>query len=375
MVVNYSHYSLDADHPCHSSMTGRQDYCTPTAYGIDRSSIFRNRGDGSFEDKTVETGLAAHFGPGLGIVTSDFDGDGWTDMLVANDGQPNLLWRNDAGQRFIEEAMPRGIAVNRQGIAEANMGVVAVDLDEDCDEDVFITHYRDQMNTLWFNDGQGRFEDRTPETGLGLVSFPFNAFGIGDLDYDNDGRIDLFVANGEVTHIAAQLAAGSPHPLEQRDLLFQNLGGGRFEDVSQAGGASFDRPAVGRGTAVGDVDNDGDADLLVMHNQGAVRLLINQVGQNARWLGIQLVDREGQLDPIGARLRFELADGTAHCRRAKRDGSYASAHDPRVLLGLAGRAEPKYVDVVWPDGERERFKGLEEDRYQNIRQGTGEQTP
>lgn len=374
-VVNYNRYSLESDHACHSAATGRQDYCTPTAYPTDPSTLFRNRGDGTFEDVSMPSGFATKQGPGLGIVASDFNLDGWPDILVANDGEPNLLWINQAGQRFVEEGLSRGVAVNRHGVPEANMGVTVADLDQDCDEDVFITHYRDQMNTLWLGDGHGLYEDRTPESGLGFVSLPFNGFGVGDLDYDNDGRLDLYIANGDVTIVAEQFAAGDPHPLKNTDLLFRGGQGEKFEDVTAHAGPAFQIPAVGRGASVGDVDNDGDPDILATYNHGPARLLLNQVGQDASWLGLRLVAGEPPVDSLGAQVMVTLADGRRVCRRARTDGSYASAQDPRVLIGLGRDGPPREVAVTWPDGLRESFDGLMPEQYHTLRKGTGNKVP
>ncbi|MCB0215048.1 MAG: CRTAC1 family protein [Caldilineae bacterium] len=370
-VVNYTRYSLSGDHPCHSAATGRPDYCTPTAYPADSSSLFHNRGDGRFEDWSAQVGLAERTGPGLGIVAGDVDRDGWIDLLLANDGQPNQLWMNRGGGRFEEQGLRRGVGVNRQGLAEANMGVVLADLDEDCDEDLFITHYHDQMNTFWRNDGDGVFEDRTPESGLGFVSLPDNGFGAVEIDFDNDGRLDLFTANGDVTGIPAQVAAGDPLPLKQRDRLYRNFGAGRFEDRSDRAGDAFAEPAVGRGAAGGDLDNDGDLDLVVAYNHGPVRLLRNRIGQDAAWIGLRLVEGDPIVDSLSARVELRLTDGRRLCRRVRVDGSYASAQDPRVLIGLGRGGQVAEARVTWPDGQDEGFGALETGRYQTLRRGEG----
>jgi enediyne biosynthesis protein E4 len=370
-VVNYNQYTVAADHPCYDQKSGRRDYCGPTAYPSQPSTLFHNRGDGTFEDVTAATGFAATYGPALGVIAADFNRDGWSDVLVANDGQPNTLWVNNGGKRFTEEALMRGVAVNRAGAAEANMGVAAVDVNSDCADDLFTTHIGGETNTLWLNDGTGLFEDRTPDSGLGPVSLPYTGFGVGDMDYDGDGLPDLFVTNGAVLIRPEQAATGDPLPLREPALLFHNLGGGRFADVSAQAGAEVTQPAVGRGVAVGDVDNDGAADLLVTFNQGPVQLLRNNVGAAAPWLGLRLVGADGRRDQLGAEATLTLSDGRQICRRAHSDGSYASAQDPRVLAGLSGGAQVTGLAVTWPDGQREQFDPPALGQYHTLRQGSG----
>lgn len=372
VVVNYNRYSLEADKACHNASLGLPDYCGPHSYPTEPGSLFRNRGAGSFEDVSLASGFAASYGPAMGVAAADLTGDGWSDILVANDGQPNLLWVNQQDGRFAEEGMARGLAVNRLGSAEANMGIVAQDLDQDCDPDVFITHLDNEMNTLWLNQGQGHFEDRTPASGLGPASLPFTGFGVADLDADNDGRADLFVTNGEVNVIAEQVGAGDPLPLKQNDLFFRGLGGGRWEEASAAAGPSLGQAAVGRGLAMGDVDNDGDTDLLQTFNNGPVRLLVNQQGQDRAWLGLELVDAQGRGPVTGVLATLSAADQAPRCRRAAADGSYASAQDPRLLFGLDDDAAGAYqAALLWPDGSRETFEGLAPGRYHRLRQGEG----
>jgi hypothetical protein len=374
-VVNYDHYDLEHDHLCNSASTGRREYCGPTNYPYSSSSLFRNRGDGSFENTSAESGFADLRGPGLGIAAVDVDRDQWMDILVANDGEPNHLWMNRSGERFEEEGIVRGVGVNAAGMAEGNMGIVAADLDDDCDEDVFITHYRDQSNTLWLNDGSGFFQDGTARSGLGFTSMPDNGFGAVEIDYNNDSLLDLFVANGHVNTISEQAAAGDPLPLKQLDRLFQQSQKGRFVDVSASAGEAFQVPAVGRGAAGGDLDNDGDTDLIVSYVQGPVRLLRNRVGQDLPWIGLRLVEGEPPVDSLGAQLKLTLADGRSLCRRVRSDGSYAAAQDPRILIGLGPSGVPVEAQVTWPDGQEERFVGLEVGRYQTLRRDQGEAAP
>lgn len=368
-VGNYVDFSFANAKPCRSSTSAR-DYCSPLVYQPLVDSLFRNRGDGTFEDVSLDAGIRGDFGGALGVIAADFNGDRWPDIYVANDGVPNQLWINGRDGRFANDALLAGAGVNMDGSPEASMGVDAADFDGDGDEDLFMTHLARETNTLYVNDGKGWFEDRTVAMGLAGPSFPMTGFGAGWIDYDNDGWLDLVVVNGAVTAIEEQMLAGDPLPLRQPDQLFRNLGEGRFEDRSAAAGPAFSAARVGRGAAFGDLDNDGDTDVIIANNAGPARVLENRIGNRNAWLGLRLLTRDGGRDAIGARV--ELAGKKTLWRRVRSDGSYASANDPRILVGLAG-ASPKQreVRVLWPDGSEERFDSLSVGRYHTLRQGEG----
>lgn len=371
-VANYERWSVANDQACFASQSGVRDYCGPKVYPSQPDRFYRNRGDGSFEDATLAVGIRDDFGPGLGVVAADFDNDRWPDVYVANDGTENQLWHNQGGETFADIGMVSGSAVNRDGQPEASMGVAAADFDNDGDEDLFMTHLRREKNTLYENGGEATFMDKSYESGLAAPSLPLTAFGVGVLDYDNDGLEDLLVVNGAVTQVQAQADAGDPLPLREPKQLFRNLGALRFEDVTVGAGPDLARLAVGRGAAVGDVDNDGDADLLVTHNGGAAGLLLNEVGAERAWIGFRPVDRPGGRERSGARLRLELPDGRQLWRRAHADGSYASSGDPRVLFGLGDDPAWARVRVRWPDGREEDFAGLAARQYHELVRGAGQ---
>ena len=383
-VGNYLRYSLETHTPCFNR-TGPPDYCPPEMYRAEPSRLYRNRGDGTFADVTVAAGLAGEFGPALGVSTADFDGDGWIDIFVANDQQANQLWVNRHDGTFENMALRWGVALGGGGEAKADMGVDAGDFDNDGDEDLFITELTGQGATLYVNDGSGLFEDQSARAGVRLPTLPYTGFGAGWLDVDNDGWLDVLAVNGLVAQNLETLGPDNPFPLDQRNLLLRNLGNGRFEDATGRAGAVFRLSEVGRGAAFGDVDNDGDTDVLVGNVAGPVRLLINGVGSRRHWLGLRLVSANepgpatssghpepvGRRDMVGARVAIMRPDGSTLWRRARADGSYASANDPRVLVGLGESSEAVRIRVTWPSGRVEAWDDMPVDRYTTLREGEG----
>ena len=361
-------YGLDDAAEC-PNQAGVRDYCPPQVYGGMPDRLYRNQGRGRFTDVSDTALAGGRFGPALGVVAADFDGDGWLDIYVANDGTENILWMNRGDGTFRDTALASGAAVSDLGVPEASMGVDAGDFDNDGDEDLFMTHLMREGNNLYVNDGTGRFADRSARTRLGGASLPYTGWGTSWFDYDNDGWLDLLAVNGTVVMVEGREREHFPY--DQRMRLFRNLGDGRFEDTSARAGAVFDLPAVGRGAAFGDVDNDGDVDVLVGNDAGPARLLINEVGNRNHWFGLRLVGTGGR-DMLGARVAIERPGVPALWRRARSDGSYASANDPRVLVGLGASEAVPDVTVHWPDGSAERWAALPIDRWQTLRQGTGQ---
>jgi hypothetical protein len=370
-VTSYVDFRVAANRPC-SAGTGRPDYCAPSAYRGEPDRLFHNRGDGVFEDVSGAAGILSRYGNGLGVVSADFDDDGWIDLFVANDQQPNFLWRNRGDGTFEEVALMAGAAVNTEGRAESSMGVDAADVDNDGDEDLFMTHLGGETNTLYLNLGDLLFEDRTFAARLGMVSLPFTGFGTAFLDFDNDGWLDVFSANGAVHTLEAEALGVDAFPFAETDQLWRNLGDGSFEDVSGRAGPAFRIAAVGRGVAVGDVDNDGDSDLVRFDSNGPARLLDNQVGSGRGWVGVRLVTGTPPRDALGARVVVTLPGGALRSRRARADASYLSANDPRILLGIGDARRIEGIEVRWPDGRVERRDLAEVGAYSTIVQGPGE---
>ncbi|HEX4901046.1 MAG TPA: CRTAC1 family protein [Pyrinomonadaceae bacterium] len=372
MVVNYANFSATNSPTCYAATSAR-DYCTPRVFRAPGNRLFHNKGDGTFEDVTVGTGVDKEFGHGLGVVTADFDGDGWTEIYIANDGDPNQLWINQKNGTFKNEALLAGAAVNRDGKAEAGMGVDAGDFDGNGTEDIFVTHLMDETNTLYVNLGKALFEDRTREASLGMPGRRFTGFGTAFFDYDNNGWLDLLVVNGAVQLLPELMRKGDPHPLGQPNQLFQNDGRGKFVEVTDNVAVGFQLLEVSRGAAFGDLDNDGDTDVLVTNNNGPARLFLNQVGSRNHWLGLRLISKNAGRYALGAQVEIVISKNNFLWRRVRTDGSYLSANDPRVLVGLGGAAAVETVRVRWPDGTVEEWKGIPVDQYITLQQGTGSQ--
>ncbi|HEX5875827.1 MAG TPA: CRTAC1 family protein [Pyrinomonadaceae bacterium] len=365
MIVNYADFSVTNSPNCFAATTAR-DYCTPRVFRAPGNRLFRNKGKGIFEDVTAPARVDKEFGHGLGIVTADFNDDEWIDIYVANDGDPNQLWINQKNGTFTNEALLAGAAVNRNGQAEAGMGVDAGDFDGNGTEDIFVTHLMDETNTLYVNLGETLFEDRTRESGLGMPGRRFTGFGTFFFDYDNDGWLDLFATNGAVQLLPDLVRRKDPFPLGQPDQLFRNTGKGSFVEVMEQLGPELQLLEVGRGAAFGDVDNDGDTDVLVTNNNGPARLFLNQVGNRNHWLGLRVVGRDGR-DMLGARVDVVVSKDNVLQRRVRTDGSYLSANDPRVLVGLGSATRVQAVRVRWPDGATADFTDLSIDKYTTLK--------
>jgi hypothetical protein len=367
-VANYLDFTLAGNKLCHDSL-GARDYCTPRAYRPVPDRLYRNEGDGRFADATEATGITKADGAGLGVAVGDYNGDGWLDFYVANDATPNQLWINRRNATFIDEGLLSGSALSAAGNPEGSMGIASGDFDLDGDEDLFVTNIIGETFALYVNDGQGTFDDARGPAGLARPTAAFTGFGTDWVDYDNDGWLDLFIANGAVNIVEQQ--RGDPFPYRMKNQLFRNTGVGQFVEVTSAAGAAFEQAEVSRGAAFGDLDNDGDTDVVVTNNKGPVRLLINQAGTRNHWLQVRLQQTSGERFGLGARIGIERAGRPTLWRRVKTDGSYLSASDLRVHFGLGASPAIDAIVVEWLDGQRERWAEIQCDRVITLRRGTG----
>jgi hypothetical protein len=368
-VANYLDFTL-ADNKICADAVGARDYCSPRTYRPIPDRLYRNEGNGRFVDASEPAGITRAYGAGLGVAVGDYNGDGWLDIYVANDATPNQLWVNRRNGTFGDEGLVSGAAVNAAGNPEGSMGIASGDVDADGDEDLFITNIIGETFVLYENDGKGTFEDARSRWALARPTAGFTGFGTDWIDYDNDGWLDLFITNGAVN--VMESLRGQPNPFRMKSLLFRNTGKGRFADMSAAAGPAFALAEVGRGAAFGDLDNDGDTDIVVTNNGGPVRLFLNQAAAGHHWLQVQLSQPSGNRFGIGGWVAVERAGQPPVFRRVRADGSYLSSSDLRAHFGLGTSTAVAAVVVRWPDGHRERWTGVGIDRLVTLRRGEGQ---
>lgn len=360
--TNYVDFTVRGNKDCFSP-AGARDYCHPTVYNPVPDRLFRND-DGQFVDFSLAAGLGAAFGNGLGVTTADFDNDGRTDLYVANDGTDNQLWLNRGNGRFENRALLAGAAVNADGRVEAGMGVLAADFGHDGDEDLLLTHNTSETNTLYLNDGKGNFLDATNRLGLGAASLPYTGFGLAWADFDHDGRLDVFVGNGAVT--VTETRNGIRYPSAQHNQFFRGAAGG-FSLIHGESVWGELPPLLSRGAAVGDLDLDGDLDVVSVNNNGPARLYRNQT-EGGRRLRVKLVGRRVNRNGIGARVGLRLRGGAWIWRRVQRDGSYLSSSEAAAHFAPPGAVQS--LEVHWPGGEEENFPPPE-GTTATLEEGTG----
>jgi ASPIC and UnbV/FG-GAP-like repeat len=353
-VCHYLNWVAAAEHEC-MNHSGARDYCSPKVYQAPAlDSFFRNRGDGSYDDATRSAGID-RAATSLGVACLDADEDGWLDVFVANDGMPNQIWRNQGGARFVETGLQDGCAVDFDGAAKAGMGVAASDPDGDGDTDLLVCNLETESDSLFENRG-GHFADRTAASNLRTISRPFTRFGVGWQDFDADGLLDLYVANGRVMRLNPPLA---DDPYAEPNLVLRGVPGGRYAEVLPRGGTATPLVATSRAAAFGDVDGDGAVDVLVVNRDGPAHLLINRAPARGHWLGLRLLDGHG--DAVHARLTAHVGE-QRFTREVRTAYSYQSSSTPWIHLGLGEAARVERVEVRWTDGAVEAFGPYDADQ-------------
>ena len=366
-VVNY----VDADRShspyCGNVRLGVRFYCHPLQFAPLSSTVYRNDG-GVFTDVSTAAGVASLRANGLGVVITDDDNDGWPDVFVANDTMPNFLFHNSGHMKFVETGLLSGIAVGADGKARAGMGIDTGDYDGDGTLDLVVTNLDFEMHTLNRGLDRGLFTYATVESGIGFPTLPFVGFGVGFVDVDNDGLLDIAIANGHILDNAPLFRTGSTYM--QRKLLFRNASGRRFVEIGRSAGPAFAAERVSRGLAVGDIDNDGDLDLLVNDNGQDAELLRNDGGNRAHALLVRLRGSGANTEAIGARV-VAAAGGRTQMRDIKAGSSYLSQNDLRAHFGLGAALRVDRLDVRWPSGHQETIAGVAADQIVTIQEGKG----
>jgi len=366
-VANYVQWSPESDLWC--SLDGAtKSYCTPESYKGSSSRLYRNLGGGKFEDVTEKARLYDPSSKSLGVVVFDYDNDGWPDLFVANDTQPNKLYRNNGNGTFTDEGLRAGVAFGEDGVARGAMGVDAADYDRSGRMHLLVGNFSNQMLGLYHNEGNGLFVDEAPRSTVGRASLLSLTFGCFFFDYDLDGWPDILAANG---HIEEEIGRVQPRiQFKEAPLLFHNLGNGKFEDASKSAGPDFARPLVARGAAYADFDHDGDLDLLINNNHGPAVLYRNDGGNRNHWLRVKLAGTRSNRDGIGAVVKIETASGR-QTQMMHSGSSYCSESELVLTFGLGQDAKASAVEVQWPSGAKERLANIAANQAVTIEEGRG----
>jgi hypothetical protein len=362
-ICNYAHMSFAEPRPC--DYQGVPAYCDQRSYQGSRSRLYHNNGDGTFTDVSERSGVSKRVARAFGVVAVDADGDGWPDLFVASDAMPNMLLINRRDGTFADQALEAEVAFNIDGMARSGMGVDAGDIKGDGRPDFVVTYFHDEFHALYINHGRFPFDDFGRASRLAAFTAPYVGWGVRMIDYDNDGSLDLLIANGHVTETIEKVRRDITY--RQPALLLANNGKGVFRNVSAQAGPAFAVPYSGRGLAAGDIDNDGDVDAVLVTLNGPPVLLRNNVGNYRPWIGLQLRGTKCNRDAVGAKVTVKLP-GRNLVRWITGGGSFLASHDRRLTIGLGGDRPSRSVavDILWPDGSRQSLTGLQPDRYHEV---------
>ena len=368
-VCQFVEFSKSLNKSCGTGDEGKHGYCIPRLYKPMPSWLFHNNGDGTFTDVSKTSGIANSLGKAWGVVATDLNNDGQLDLFVSNDTVPNFVFMNRGKGRFEETATYAGVAYSGDGRARSGMGLDSVDFNQDGWMDLFVANIDLERFAIYQNNHDETFDDQAGPTGIGMATRLMSGWGLKFFDYDNDGNLDLFLANGNPDDLIEGLHSQVKY--QEPLMLFHNTGK-EFQNVSAQSGPVFAKPLSARGMAIGDFDNDGGIDVLVAVNDAAPVLLHNAVGSQNHWLGVNLVGTKSNTDAIGARITYQSGD--LKQRRMKvGGGSFLSAHDPRIVLGIGKRTKLDWLEIRWPQpsGKIERITELPIDRYITIVEGSG----
>ncbi|OLD79650.1 MAG: hypothetical protein AUF67_15315 [Acidobacteria bacterium 13_1_20CM_58_21] len=368
VIANYVDWSPEQNFWCGDKGPGLRSYCHPDVYRGQPPTLYHNNGDGTFSDVSKRSGVGIRPGNGLGVVTFDYDNDGWQDIFITNDQMPNFLFHNNRDGTFREIGYSAGVAVGIDGQFEAGMGTDAADTTGSGRSDLIVTHLDQQLARLYQNVGEGYFEDATFRSKISYATFHLSGFGTRFMDYDNDGARDLFMANGHVLDNIQRYHAETTYA--EPKLMFRNVGHGIFENVSDQLGPDFLLPRVSRGAAIGDFDNDGDLDIIISNNGQAPQLLRNDGGNANHWFQLLLIGTRSNRDAVGARVKVTAGDLVLYDEK-KGGMSYQSAQDPRLHFGLGQHPTVEEVEIKWPSGELTKLTNIKSDQILAIEEGKG----
>jgi enediyne biosynthesis protein E4 len=369
-VAHYVDWSIATDQYC--SLDGKnKSYCTPQTYKGQSATLFHNRGDGTFENVTRKAGLYDPTSKSLGIAMLDYDNDGWMDLFVSNDTEPNKLYHNNHNGTFTDIGVAAGVAYGEAGTARAGMGTDAADFDNSGKQGLVVGNFTNEGMSLYQNDGTGLFTDQATTNGISQASTKSLTFGTFFFDYDLDGKLDILAING---HVSDDISVVQPNvKYAQPPHLFRNLGNDKFEEVTNKVGTALQKPVVGRGAAYGDIDNDGDLDLVIMANGGLARLLRNDNANQNDVLRVKTIGTRSNRDGIGAKVTVTTSNGIHLMEMVKTGSSYLSQSELPLTFGLGKPAEGKTVSlkIVWPSGQRDSISDIKPNQFITVKEGRG----